>query len=187
MKFRFKDKEDPRGYVSDLAGDLHDYPVNDVLSAGYLLSSWRPDLIREVLDHLTPGRMRVLVCAQKYADKCSDTEKWYGAKYNSEKMSKEMLENFTSCGLNEKYQLPGHNAFIPVDFSLAPRDTSQVKDPAIIQEDSMGRLWFKQDNEFLFPKNYINIKFTSPIAESDPHHSTLNSMFSAMLTDELNE
>ena len=144
-------------------------------------------MITEVLDCLTPEKMRVLVCAQKYADKCSDTEKWYGAKYNSEKVTKAMIDTFTSCGLNEHFRLPDINSFIPSNLSVESRDVYPVNHPTIIQEDAMGRLWFKQDDEFLFPKNYINIQFTSPIPYSDPHHVNLNCMFASMFMDELNE
>ena len=144
-------------------------------------------MITEVLDCLTPEKMRVLVCAQKYSDKCSDTEKWYGAKYKSEKMTKAMIDTFTSCSLNENFKLPDINSFIPSNLSIERRDVYPVNHPTIIQEDAMGRLWFKQDDEFLFPKNYINILFISPIAYSDPHHVNLNYMFASIFMDELNE
>ena len=173
--------------MSRLAGDLHDYPVLDVLTGGHLLSSWRPDLITEVLDQLTPQRMRVFVSAQKYAEKCKEKEKWYGAKYKSEKIPEKMVGSLSNCGFHENLRLPDKNDFIPSDFSQATRDVYPGNHPTIIQEDSMGRLWFKQDNEFFLPKNYINIALTSPIAYFDPHHANLTYMFSAVFMDELNE
>ena len=59
--------------------------------------------------------------------------------------------------------------------------------PTILHQNSLGRLWFKQDNEFLLPKNCINIELKSPIAYSDPHHSNLTYMFGMLFKDELNE
>ncbi|MCV4594066.1 hypothetical protein OFC51_34015, partial [Escherichia coli] len=50
VAFRFKDKERPRGYTSKIAGKLHYYPLNGVLTAEYLLEEFRPDLIDMVLD-----------------------------------------------------------------------------------------------------------------------------------------
>ena len=131
--------------------------------------------------------MRVFVSAQKYAEECKEKEKWYGAKYKSEKISEKMIVSLSICGFRENLRLPDNNCFIPSDFSQAPRDVYPGDHPTILQEDSMGRLWFKQDNEFLLPKNYINIKVTSPIAEFDPHISNLTSMFSAVFMDKLNE
>merc|ERR1719228_268393 len=187
MQFRFKDKERPQSYTCGLAGHMHDYPIPEVLTGGYLLSSWRPDLITEVLDQLTPQRVRVAVIAQQYAEKCSDTERWYGAKYKCEKIPEEKLDSWNSCVLHEKLRLPDKNDFIPTDFSLLPRDWCNVNHPSILHQDCLGRLWFKQDDEFLLPKTCINIELKSPIAYSDPHHANLTYMFAMLFKDELNE
>jgi len=187
MQFRFKDKERPQSYVCGLAGHLHDYPISEVLTGGYLLSSWRPDLISEVLEKLTPERVRVAVIAQQFGEKCTDTEKWYGSKYKCEKISQEKLNSWNKCGMHDKLRLPEKNDFIPTNFSLVPRDWCTISHPTIVQQDNIGRLWFKQDNEFLLPKNCINIELKSPIAYSDPHHANLTYMFSMLFKDELNE
>jgi len=187
MQFRFKDKERPQSYTCGLSGHLHDFPVPEVLTGGYILASWRPDLITEVLDQLTPHRVRVAVIAQQYAEKCDVTEKWYGAKYKCEKIPKEKLDNWDNCGMHEKLRLPDKNDFIPTDFSLTARDWCTIPHPTILHQDSLGTLWFKQDNEFLLPKNCINIELKSPIAYSDPHHANLTYMFAMLFKDELNE
>ena len=187
MQFRFKDKERPQSYVCSLAGHLHDYPAQQVLTAGYLLTEWRPDLITEVLDHLTPARVRVAVVAQQFAEECADTEPWYGAKYRCEKIAGDKIQAWASCGLHPNLKLPDKNDFIPTSFGLSARDSCGVEHPTILQQGSLGRLWYKQDNEFLLPKNCINIEFKSPIAYSDPHHANLTYMFTTLFKDELNE
>lgn len=187
MQFRFKDKERPQSYVCSLAGHLHDYPAQQVLTAGYLLTEWRPDLITEVLDHLTPARVRVAVVAQQFAEECADTEPWYGAKYRCEKIAGDKIQAWASCGLHPNLKLPDKNDFIPTSFGLSARDSCCVEHPTILQQGSLGRLWYKQDNEFLLPKNCINIEFKSPIAYSDPHHANLTYMFTTLFKDELNE
>merc|ERR1712013_956940 len=187
MQFRFKDKERPQSYTCGLSGHLHDFPVPEVLTGGYILASWRPDLITEVLDQLTPHRVRVAVIAQQYAEKCDVTEKWYGAKFKCEKIPKEKLDSWNNCGVHEKLRLPDKNDFIPTDFSLTARDWCTIPHPTILHQDSLGTLWFKQDNEFLLPKNCINIELKSPIAYSDPHHANLTYMFAMLFKDELNE
>ena len=106
MQFRFKDKERPQMYVCGLAGHLHDYPHEEVLTGGYILSDWRPDLIQKVLDLLTPDKVRVAAIAQRYEDKCSEVERWYGTKYQVEKIPGEKIEKWTNCGTNEKLRLP---------------------------------------------------------------------------------
>ena len=187
MQFRFKDKERPQSYVCSLAGYLHDYPAQEVLTAGYLITDWDPELITEVLDHLVPDKVRVAVIAQQFAADCDQTEPWYGAKYKCEKIEEEKIQTWKDCGLHDNLRLPEKNDFIPANFSLTERDDHPSTHPTILQQDALGRLWFKQDNEFLLPKNCINIELKSPIAYSDPHHGNLTYMFGMLFKDELNE
>ena len=132
MQFRFKDKERPQMYVCGLAGHLHDYPHEEVLTGGYILSDWRPDLIQKVLDLLTPDKVRVAAIAQRYEDKCTEVERWYGTKYQMEKISGEKVEKWINCGTNEKLRLPDKNDFIPTNFELTKRDWCKSEHPTIM-------------------------------------------------------
>jgi len=187
MQFRFKDKERPQGYVASMAGLLHDYPIEEVLTGGYLISEWNPEQISSLLDHLTPDRVRVAVIAQKFKDICDSEEQYYGAKYKVEKIDNSKIETWKSCSLNPKFRLPDKNEFIPTNFDLKARDGYPSDHPTIIQEDNLGRLWFKQDDEFLLPKTCINIEMQSPVAYCDPHHANLTYMFAYLFKDALNE
>ena len=51
----------------------------------------------------------------------------------------------------------------------------------------MGTLWSKQDNQFLFPKAFINIDISNPVAYSAPHNANLTYMFSSVIMDQLEE
>ena len=144
-------------------------------------------MISSVLSHLTPEKVRVAVIAQQFSEQCQQTEPWYGAKYQCEKIPQDLIQAWTDCGLHPKLKLPDKNDFIPTDFSLTERDWCTVSHPTILHQDNFGRLWFKQDNEFLLPKNCINIELKSPIAYSDPHHANLTYMFATLFKDELNE
>jgi len=97
------------------------------------------------------------------------------------------LEGWAKAELHKALHLPEKNDFIPTDFSLVERDWCCVSHPCILAEDPMGRLWFKQDNEFLLPKTCVNIELRSPIAYSSPHNANLTYMFAMLFKDELNE
>jgi len=187
MQFRFKDKERPQSYVCGLAGHLHEFPLNEVLTAGYLLTEWKPELINDVLQQLTPDRVRVVAIAQRYKDRCDETEQYYMSKYKTEKIEPSKIEGWRNCGLHKSLRLPDRNEFIPTNYELAARDPVTITHPTIIQEGSLGRLWFKQDDEFLLPKTCVNIELKSPIAYSDPHHANLTYMFAMLFKDEMNE
>ena len=79
------------------------------------------------------------------------------------------------------------NIFIPTDFSLMSRDDCSRDHPTILHQDDLGRVWFKQDQEFLLPKNFVTFNMRSPIAYMDPHHTNLTCIFVSLFTDEMKE
>lgn len=77
MQFRFKDKENPLHLVSNIVHSMLVYPLSEVLSANYLLTEWRPDLIEQVLEKLHPNNSRIIIVGQKTKEKCTEEEQWY--------------------------------------------------------------------------------------------------------------
>ena len=124
---------------------------------------------------------------QQFSERCTQEEEWYGARYVTLPLDQQKIESWAAAPLHDKLHLPEKNDFIPADFSLVDRDACKTSAPTILLQDDMGRLWFKQDDEFLLPKNCINIELRSPIAYSDPHHANLTYMFAMLFKDELNE
>jgi insulysin len=76
MQFRFRDKEKPSDAASRLAGRAHDYPLEEVLTGSAILSEWRPDLVKMVLDKLIPDNVFVTVIAQKFEGVATEVEPW---------------------------------------------------------------------------------------------------------------
>lgn len=187
MHFRFKDKESPRSYVSNIVHNLHEYPLEEVLSGCYLISDWRPDLIEMVLGYLTPENIRVAVVGQKFEPEATDVEKWYGTKYKLEKIPESILDEWRSFDLCDDLKLPPKNEFIPTDFDLMKCEDNAPVYPFIIQDTSLSRVWFKQDNEFLLPKANLSFEFVSPLAYLDPVSCNMTYMFVQLFKDALNE
>lgn len=187
MQFRFKDKENPMSLVSNVVHQMLIYPLPDVLSANYLLTEWRPELIEDVLSRLVADNCRVTIIGQKIADKCTETEKWYQTKYHTEKIDKATIEEWNNCGTHEKLQLPEPNPFIPSDFSLLPLETEEKIHPMIIHDTPLIRVWHKQDNEFLKPKMFIGIDFSNPMVYADALSCNLTHLFVALFKDSINE
>ena len=95
--------------------------MKDILSAGYLLIDFRPDIINLVLDHLVPDKIIVSVMSRLFEELTVNTEKWYGTSYLIQDIPEEKVEEWKQCTINEKFALPKRNKFIPYDFSLKPR------------------------------------------------------------------
>lgn len=92
MQFRFKDKENPLHLVSNVVHSMLVYPLPEVLSANYLLTEWRPELIEEVLDKLNPYNSRIIIVGQKTKERCTEEEQWYKTNYRYEKIEQEAID-----------------------------------------------------------------------------------------------
>ncbi|XP_055592583.1 insulin-degrading enzyme [Uranotaenia lowii] len=187
MQFRFKDKENPLSLVSDAVHSMQSYPLEEVLTAPYLISEWRPDLIEKLWGEFSPQKARITVVGKKCEDLVNREEEWYGTKYASEKIAKTVLDYWSKTDLNENLHLPEPNPFIPTDFELLPVDPDIQNLPVIIHNTPMLRVWFKQDVEFLKPKTLMNMDFCSPIVYSDPLNCNLTHLFVQLFKDQLNE
>ncbi|XP_035713273.1 insulin-degrading enzyme [Folsomia candida] len=193
MLFRFKEKERPQSLVSRLSSIMHSYPLEDVLSAGYILTEYKPSLIKEILDALTPENVRVIVVSKEFEDNPIYHEAWYGVKYNYDKIEPETIQKWRNCGRNDRLKMPSKNEFIPSVFDLKKREEqfseSRTKGiiPKIIQNTPLSRVWFLQDNEFLVPKAVVRAEIFSPLPLIEPLNANLNHMLVALIKDLLTE
>lgn len=80
MQFRFKDKETALSLVSNVVHSMQLYPMDEVLTAPYLISEWQPELIQDLMENLVPEKCRIFIVGQKVEEKCDKTEYWYGTK-----------------------------------------------------------------------------------------------------------
>ncbi|KAG8188554.1 hypothetical protein JTE90_007162 [Oedothorax gibbosus] len=187
MTFRFKDRERPQSYVASLANRLFLYPMEEVLSGPYLIQDYKPELIKQLLNLLTPENIRIAVVGKKFEDICCETEKWYGTKYKLEPIEGELLENWKTVKTHPHLKLPAPNDLIPTNFEQVTLDTEVTKYPVLIKNTPMCRLWFKQDDEFLLPKANLTFSIKSPMAYVDPFHFNLCHIYLQLVTDSLNE
>ncbi|XP_065349180.1 insulin-degrading enzyme-like [Cloeon dipterum] len=186
ISFRFKDKESPVGYVYMLAKHLLKYPIDDVLTAENLLSEWKPELINQVMEKLTPDNCRIRIVSKKPVI-VDQTEKWYGTKYKIEDIPSELIEKWRNAKPIEELQLPKKNEFIPSSFDILPNDDTPSKHPTIIHETKFVRVWHKKDDEFLLPKSNLIFELTSPFAFVDPLRVNFIDIYLNLVRDALTE
>ncbi|KAG8198306.1 hypothetical protein JTE90_021560 [Oedothorax gibbosus] len=187
MTFRFKDREKPQTYTCSLASRLFLYPMDEVLSGPYLIQDYKPELIQQLLNLLTPENIRIAVVGKKFEDTCCETEKWYGTKYKLEPIESELLEKWKTVKTHPQLKLPTPNDLIPTNFELVTPDTEITKYPVLIKNTPMCRLWFKQDDKFLLPKANLTFSIESPMAYVDPLHFNLCHLYVQLVKDSLNE
>ncbi|XP_077296687.1 insulin-degrading enzyme-like [Arctopsyche grandis] len=186
-KFKFQDKKEPKNFVTRHVDYIQDYPMEEIMSAHFHLTEWKPELIQEFLSMLTPERIRITVVGKIFESICDESEQWYGTKYHLEKISKAKLDRWNKCGLNEGLHLPAVNAFLPDSLDVIEPDPESKEYPTIVYDTPLMRVWYKQDDEYFLPKMNTFFEFVSPISNSDPLNYSLNSLFISLLEDSLNE
>ncbi|CEF64338.1 Insulin-degrading enzyme [Strongyloides ratti] len=181
-RFRFKDRESPMSYATNLSLKLQTVPMEDILTAKWLSESFNPLKIKQVLLGLTPENMIYSVIAQKFAGKPNaEKEIIYGTEYVKEKLSSEFIEELKKAENNPPnfLHLPEPNRYISTKFDLVERETPEIKHPRIIGEDKFKRIWFKQDNEFNLPKCNLVLSIHSPIGIASPTNVILSNIYMA--------
>ncbi|TKC52014.1 hypothetical protein EI555_005714 [Monodon monoceros] len=163
------------------------YPLEEVLTAEYLLEEFRPDLIEMVLDKLRPENVRVAIVSKSFEGKTDCTEEWYGTQYKQEAIPHEVIKKWQNADLNGKFKLPTKNEFIPTNFEILSLEKEATPYPSLIKDTAMSKLWFKQDDKFFLPKACLNFEFFSPFAYVDPLHCNMAYLYLELLKDSLNE
>ncbi|VDI06959.1 insulysin [Mytilus galloprovincialis] len=188
MTFRFKGKEKPRNYTTQITSRvIHKYSLSEVLSGPYLMSEFQPDLITMVLDKLQPDRMRhVSIFANSGSIAEIKGHYVFWLKFLVEVVFDEKMIMWSKCGENENLTLPEKNDFIPTDFELVTRK-KLASLPELIKDSAMTQLWFKQDDTYVLPKACINFELISSLGRSDPVNCNLMYLFVSLFKDALNE
>jgi len=146
ISFLFKNQLEPIDYVKSISANMQFYAIEDVLSADFYQTKFDPEAIENILEHLTPEKMKVKVISKKYQ-----------AEYKKMTLRKKTLESLNECGLNEAFKLPEKNPFIPSDLTLVEHEKIS-KFPRLVHLTTLSRLWYKEDSRFNLPKAYIKFE-----------------------------
>ncbi|TPP63358.1 Insulin-degrading enzyme [Fasciola gigantica] len=188
LQFRFKDKEPPYDYVIELGTNMLHYKLEDALTGPYLLDSFEPVLVKDILSCLHPENCRVFEVSKTFAPQCTDTERWYGTHFLCMNISDEDLQTWRDCGVDPHMVLPEPNKYIATDFTIEPPPDGPVAEtPELLYANDIFRLWHIQDEEFLLPKGFITIHLISPLAFQSPLRTLLTALYVELFVDHISE
>ena len=110
VDFRFREKEDPSGFVSRLSLSMRDIPIHHILVFPWLYETYDPALSRELLNRITPENMQVVLIAEGVPT--DQTDPWYGTQYSVKPIPEQKLSRWASVGRHPELKLPPPNPFI---------------------------------------------------------------------------
>ncbi|KAL1917702.1 uncharacterized protein VTP21DRAFT_3536 [Calcarisporiella thermophila] len=190
--FRFSEKSKPLYYTTHVAGLMQrPYPPEWILSGSSLIREWDPDCIRrEGLNYLRPDAFRAFLISQKFdlPVELNKQERWYGTEYHVEKLSENLMKTISRTKENPDLELPGANDFIPKNFETHKVPIEMpAKEPTLIKNTRITRLWHKKDDTFWVPRANVWILFRNPFTHTTPGNYVKTSLFMDLLQDSLNE
>eukprot|EP00903_Cladosiphon_okamuranus_P017869 g16444.t1 len=189
MNFRFSSKIDPVSYVLWLAGNMHTYRPEHTVAGASLRYEYNPELVRELLGHLVPGNMLLMVTTKDFTGQTDKVEPFYGTEYSWEPLPDNLIQSWEGCGRREELRLPEPNPVIATDFTLrpAPAQEGPVAPPSLIRDDEFCRLWHKTDGQFRKPKLVVEIRLVNPVQYQSPENLVLTELLASLLNEDLNE
>lgn len=196
MHFKFKEKSEPAGYVSWIAGQMSKFPAAKVLSGAFLLEEFDVELITRLARFLTPANSRLAISSLAFefnSEAGWKNERIYGTEYVSVPYTPEQVarwQNALESPTVSELRFPTANEFIPSNFDVPQRESHSGpshKQPKLLSRSATHRLWHKRDDLFFVPKVNVYIIFQSPFAYFSAKTSVLARLYVDLVKDALNE
>ncbi len=181
--FRFQEEGPVMSYTSRLASNLQRYPAKNVLNGDYLLTRYKPRLIKQILDHLRPDNALVTVMAPSLDT--DQVSRWYSTDYGVRQLTNDTLQRWRRPAAFEGLGLPAPNPFIATDFSM--REGESVDQPELIESSGNTELWWAQNTEFGTPKSQAYFLLESAEVSKDVRSAAMSQLLTSVLSDALNE
>jgi secreted Zn-dependent insulinase-like peptidase len=180
--FQFQEKAGPVRLARRLSSLQHTLPQRDVLRAGYAFETFRPALIRAILDRLTPDNMLVTRVAPGLATDA--TTRWYDAPYRVAAVTPEQRTAWQTAPDDVGLALPARNPFIPDELAVQePEQPSAV--PVAVDERPGFTLWHQHDASYRLPKADLFVSVRSPQANGSPRQHLLTGLYIDLVNDAL--
>ncbi len=185
LAFRFAEKGEPMGYVSNLAQGMHYYDPIDTLRGPFIMDDYRAAQLREVIDRVRPDNAVVQVVAEGVTtDRRSEH---YEVPYALAPVDDSRVAQWLSAPGDVALAMPAPNEFIAENVELLPVSADNPALPARLLSSDRVAVWFQQDAEFRIPRGATYINFRSPQVGQSVDQSAAAMVYVALLKDSVNE
>ena len=183
LDFRFQEKGSESQLVRGIASRLHRYPPQRVLSEPYLVQRFAPDEIADLLAHMTPDRLQLIL-----VDPALETGRrtpWYNVAYEISGIDESTRHRWSKAESAPGLALPGPNPFIPDTLELLQAGQGEGK-PQRLDTSAPVEIWHQTELKFAQPRAELYFSLRSPRANSEPRQSVLTELFVQAVQEQLN-
>lgn len=172
-RFRFLEKGDEFGYVSNLAEAMQNVPARNAVNAPFYYQRFDGKAINEVLQQLTPEHLRIWYISKQ--EPHDSSLHFYDGKYKIADISLEEQQSWQQSpklALN----LPAVNRLLPEKFDLvAP--VAQGKPELVLQKDGISAWLYPSQMFASQPRGVLEILFNTNVAQHDINAKVLQSLW----------
>jgi len=177
-QFRFLEKSDEFSYVSSLAQDMQDFPVQNIISASFDYRDFNKDEIEQTLVQLTPDNLLVWYISK--GEKTDQEMHFYSGKYRLEPLSKDEVDSWA-----EKPELaltlPAVNQLLPENFELYTKASKEGDTPALAFDHGGIQIWnFPSHYYSTQPRGSMRVMINNPDALTNPAAEVMLSVWANM-------
>uniref|UniRef100_A0A8B9PHG8 Nardilysin n=1 Tax=Apteryx owenii TaxID=8824 RepID=A0A8B9PHG8_APTOW len=158
-EFHYQEQTDPVDYVESLCENMQLFQKEDFLTGDQLLFEYKPEIIADALNQLTPQRANLVLLSAANEGQCHLKEKWFGTQYSVE----------------------------ATDFALKVADCPETEYPVKTLSTQQGCLWYRKDDKFKIPKAYVRFHLISPLIQQSAENIVLFDTFVNILSHNLAE
>lgn len=174
----------PLSIVETVSSKMQWFKLEHAVDCELLAREFRPELIEQLIDHLTPENMRITLISKEFEGQTDREEKYYGIRYSYEHITKERVGRWTNVNFNENFKLHLPNRYLPTKLELVEREREKHQVPQLIKQDHLSNVWFLQDNKT--PRAFYGIYFKNEQFLSDSAAEIQLGLFCLMILKKLN-
>lgn len=170
--------------ATELAVNMHHYPVEDIVFGDYRMETPPDSLYREILSYFQPDNMRLMLIAPGL--NCTQKARWYHTPYQVKAIPASFLQSLMQATPSKQLQLPEANPYLVHELALLPASATREKPECMYQDQSLT-LWFKPDADFHTPKGHIYLQLSLPHSVQSCWHLAATRLWVELLNDEIQQ
>ncbi|MDC8832394.1 insulinase family protein [Alteromonas gilva] len=172
-RFRFLEKSDEFGYVSNLAAAMQEVPAQLAVASPYYYEAFDADAIENVLDQLTPERVRIW-----YISKNEPTDSqlhFYDGKYQVATISEEEKASWQQAP-QIALSLPAVNTLLPEEFTVKTQPPQDK--PELVIDNNDVKVWYYPSQAFgEQPRGEMTVYINNGMPETDAKATVMTALW----------
>ena len=184
IDFRYQQRPDPVHLAMRLSMQMQEVAPEDVLQAPWMMIDYVPDQYRDLLGHLTPDNLLMVVQSNQALPEDASRTRWYDTPYQLDTGIEVPAGGDQVAQLSSQLALPDENPFIPEDLSMVDGASMEQPDKLATLQDL--EVWYARDTRFGRPEANIFLSLRSPLTTASPRGQVLTSLLADTVSVQLN-